>query len=101
MGFYVRHFVHTITSKKQANCECTKHNTRETINHDGRPTAVYGHDNLRKALPDGVNLALLRKPCFRSIVKGGEGQESNGTVTEIVTFQANLGQRRGDDAAQE
>ena len=70
-----------IPSKKEANGECTKRNTRELIDHDGRPTAVYGHEDLQKDLADGVDSGLLSKPCFHSIIEGKEGRENNETVT--------------------
>ena len=72
---YVRYC--TITSKKQA-----KANTeRETIDHDGRPSAAYGYTDLRQYLSDGVKPGLLRKPCFLSIIECMEGRSKNWTAT--------------------
>ena len=100
-GFCVYHVERTITSKKQANGKHTNHKTRETISNDGHQAAVYRHEDLCKALIDGVDPGLLRNPCFCSIVGSKEGEENNRTVTKIARFQANIGRRRSDDAAQE
>ena len=76
-----------MTSKKEAKAN----NKRETIDHDGRPSAVSGHNNLCKALSDGVNPGLLRKPWFRFIIECKEGRANSGMVTEMAMFQPNVG----------
>ena len=96
-GFCIRHFVRTILYDNKAK----RNNKRETINHDGRPGAAYRHGDLCKALSDRVEPGLLRKLCFRSIIKCKEGWANNGIVTEMATFQPKVCQCRGDDAAQD